>query len=134
LELLTLPLIISFNKIEVAGKGSLIVGESEKEIPFPIKRVYWVEGALNELEVRGNHAHKTSIQVVVAMKGAVRIELESKEGETFSFHLASSDEGLLIPPMYWRKLFLEKNGSCLCFASKEYSEEDYIREYSVFKQ
>jgi hypothetical protein len=134
LELLTLPLIISFKKIGVAGKGALIVGEAEKEIPFPIKRVYWVEGALNDLEVRGNHAHKASVQVIIPIKGAVRVELESREGELFSFYLKNSDEGLLIPPMFWRRLILEKDGSCLCFASKEYSEDDYIREYRVFKQ
>ncbi len=118
----------------MAGKGALIVGESEKEIPFPIKRVYWIEGAINDLEVRGNHAHKASIQVIIPIKGTVHVELESKPGEKFSFHLKHSDEGLLIPPMFWRKLILEKDGSCLCFASKEYSEDDYIREYSVFKQ
>jgi dTDP-4-dehydrorhamnose 3,5-epimerase-like enzyme len=96
--------------------------------------VYWVESAIHENEIRGNHAHKTSVQVVVAMRGEVKIELEDAQGAKFSYHLKDSSEGLLIPPMYWRKLFLEKDGSCLCFASKEYSEEDYIREYSVFKQ
>ena len=129
-----MPLIISFQKITIPGKGGLVVGESEKEIPFPIKRVYWVESATTENEVRGNHAHRRSVQVVVAMRGELRIELEDAQGEKFSYHLKDSSEGLLIPPMYWRKLYLEKDGSCLCFASKEYSEEDYIREYSVFKQ
>lgn len=134
MELLTLPLIISFKKIELPEKGDLIVGESEKEIPFPIKRVYWVESSKSANEVRGNHAHKSSIQVIVPLRGALKVELESKTGEHFSFHLKNSHEGLLIPPMYWRKLYLEKDGACLCFASKEYSEEDYIREYSAFKQ
>jgi hypothetical protein len=134
LELYTTPLIVSFKTIDVEGKGSLFVAEGGKEIPFPIKRVYWVADAQSEGEVRGHHAHKESIQVVVPLHGKLKVELESQKGETFTFELAKPNEGLLVPPLFWRRIFMEKEGSCLCFASKEYNEEDYIRDYSVFKK
>ena len=134
LELYTTPLIVSFKRIDVEEKGSLFVAEGGKEIPFPIKRVYWVLDAESEGEVRGHHAHKESVQVVVPLRGKLKVELESPKGETFSFELTKADEGLLVPPLYWRRIFLERDGSCLCFASKEYNEEDYIRDYSVFKK
>lgn len=134
MELYTTPLIVSFKTIDVAGKGSLFVAEGGKEIPFPIKRVYWVYDAKTEGEVRGHHAHKESIQVVVPMHGKLKIELESQNGETFTYELTKPNQGLLVPPLFWRRIFMEKEGSCLCFASKEYNEEDYIRDYSVFKK
>jgi WxcM-like, C-terminal len=134
LELYTTPLIISFKKIDVAEKGSLCVAEGGKEIPFPIKRVYWVYAAQSDGEVRGHHAHKESVQVVVPMHGKLKIELESPTGETFTYELLKPNEGLLVPPLFWRRIFMEKHGSCMCFASKEYNEEDYIRDYSVFKK
>jgi len=134
LELYTTPLIVSFKTIDVAGKGSLFVAESGKEIPFPIKRVYWVCDAQSEGEVRGHHAHKESIQVVVPLHGKLKVEVESQNGETFTYELSKPNEGLLVPPLFWRRIFMENEGSCLCFASKEYNEEDYIRDYSVFKK
>jgi hypothetical protein len=134
LELYTTPLIISFKTIDVEGKGSLLVAEGGKEIPFPIKRVYWVNNAKSEEELRGHHAHKESIQVLVPLHGKLRVELESQNGDTYSYQLNKPNEGLLVPPLFWRRIFMEKGGSCMCFASKEYSEEDYIRDYSVFKK
>jgi hypothetical protein len=120
--------------MDVEEKGALFVAEGGKEIPFVIKRVYWVPRALAEGEVRGNHAHKESVQVVVPLYGSLKIELESQSGEHFSYKLTQPDQGLLVPPLFWRKIVLEKEGGCLCFASKEYNEDDYIREYSVFKK
>lgn len=134
LELYTTPLIVSFRTIDVAEKGSLFVAEGEKEIPFPIKRVYWVHNAKSEGEVRGHHAHKESIQVVVPLNGKLKVELESPIGEKFTYELQNPNEGLLVPPLFWRRIYMEKEGSCICFASKEYNEEDYIRDYSVFKK
>lgn len=134
LELYTIPLIVSFKTIDVEEKGSLFVAEGGKEIPFPIKRVYWVHDAKSDGEVRGHHAHKESIQVVVPLHGKLKVELESPTGETFTYELLKPNEGLLVPPLFWRRIFMEKQGSCICFASKEYNEEDYIRDYSVFKK
>ncbi|MDB5272398.1 MAG: dTDP-6-deoxy-3,4-keto-hexulose isomerase, partial [Chitinophagaceae bacterium] len=133
-KLYTTPLIVSFKSIDVPGKGSLIAVEGEKEIPFAIKRVYWVLDAQSEGEVRGHHAHKEGVQVVVPLQGRLKVELESQSGDTYSYELANPCEGLLVPPLFWRRISLEKEGSCLCFASKEYKEEDYIRDYSVFKK
>ena len=134
MELHTTPLIVLFKRRDVAEKGSLFVAEAGKEIPFAIKRVYWVANAQSEGELRGHHAHKESVQVVVPIHGKMRVELESQMGEHYSYELTNPEEGLLVPPLFWRKIFLEKEGSCLCFASKEYNEEDYIRDYSVFKK
>lgn len=82
---------------------------------------------------RGNHAYHHTEQVLIVLHGAVKIKLEGTMRRKFDFELYSPDQGLFIPPHYWRHVQFFDEAVVLLLSSQEYSEEDYIRDYSFFK-
>ncbi|KOF03489.1 hypothetical protein OB69_06295 [Roseivirga seohaensis subsp. aquiponti] len=113
-------------------RGNLTYLEELKSIPFEIKRVYWLYD-LPEQQVRGDHAHKTGEQVIVAIKGKVEVLLESKKGDLFNCTLDKADKALYIPPMWWGRMIFRKDTIMIGLASDEFDENDYIRKRSEFK-
>jgi len=113
------------------SRGNLHFLEELKDIPFEIKRVYWLT-QVPEQQVRGGHAHKTGEQVIVCTQGVVEAVLEDLKGNMMSFTLDSPSKGLYIPPLWWGKMLFKSNAMLLGLASDEFSEEDYIRNKSDF--
>lgn len=112
-------------------RGSLTVCENMKDIPFDIKRVYWIYDVPKEKE-RGGHANKISYQFLVAIKGQVDIVLENKEGRKV-YHLNEPDKGLLIPPMTWNELLnFSDDAVLLVLSSQFYQPEMYINSKEEF--
>ena len=113
-------------------RGSLVVLESNKSIPFDIKRVYYIF-ATQAGVARGFHAHKQLKQVAVCVTGKCRMVLDNgKEQE--SVWLDSATKGVLIEDMVWREMH-DFSDDCvlLVLASEHYDESDYIRNYDEFK-
>ncbi|PSV46790.1 sugar 3,4-ketoisomerase [Photobacterium indicum] len=113
-------------------RGSLISLEEGINIPFEIKRVYYIFDTKSGVS-RGYHAHKNLEQVVVCVKGSCRFILDdgdSKEEVT----LNRPDVGLYIDNMTWREMH-EFSEDCVLvvLASNIYDESDYIRDYQEFK-
>lgn len=112
-------------------RGNLTVVEENKDLPFEIKRVYWlydVPGGEN----RGGHAHKKLFQFIVAANGSFHVNL-TDGNENFDFFLNHPYKGILVPPGYWRTLDDFSSGAvCLVLTSDFYDEDDYIREYDEF--
>ena len=120
-------------KMNVLGdsRGKLVSLESNKNIPFSIKRVYYIFDTLPD-ENRGRHAHRELEQIVIAIDGACEFILDdgySKE----SVVLNRPDVGLYIGKNMWRDM---KNFSYGCklivLASDFYDESEYIRDYDEF--
>jgi hypothetical protein len=128
-----LPHIISFPTIAPFLGKNIVVNEKETLHIFPVSRIYWINYHLEEL-MMGAHAHKTVEQIVVAIAGKINISLEDTAGNISEFCLLQPNEGLYIPPMYWKKIAYSEPCTLLCLASEEYREEDYIRDYTLFKQ
>lgn len=126
------PEFIYFEKIGEPDVGYINVAEVSKNVPFEIRRVYWVYDTPLHVE-RGNHAHKKSEQVIICLKGAIEVILEDPEGKEFRFILSKPDMALYIPPMHWRKVRIIEDAVFLCLASSYFNEEDYIRDYKDFK-
>jgi hypothetical protein len=124
------PQLIDFHKVGSSSLGFISIAE---ELPFDIKRVYWTYYAPHEV-VRGHHAHKELRQVIFAVSGIIKFELENTDGLKFNFVLDSPEVGLYIPKLHWRTMQFSHNAVLLCLASELYSEGDYIREYNSFKQ
>jgi dTDP-4-dehydrorhamnose 3,5-epimerase-like enzyme len=111
--------------------GALGVVEKNDPFPHPIKRVYFLYDIPSKA-VRGSHAHKELAQLIVAISGSFIVNLDNGVS-TQSFYLTSPAEGLYIPPGHWRTLTDFSSGAAaMVFASEEYSESDYIRDYTEF--
>lgn len=112
--------------------GNLTSIQQNEDVPFPIKRVYYLYDIPGG-EERGAHGHKDLHQLIVAASGSFEVVL-TDGNETKSFYLNRPYEGLLIKPGLWRELTNFSSGSvCLVLASELYSEDDYIRDYNEFK-
>ena len=112
------------------NRGYLSVIEGGMDIPFEIKRIYYLY--MVPEAARGAHAHKQLQQLLVATSGSVDITLDDGR-EKKTFHLDRPWKGLLIVPGLWRDLDNFSGGTVLmCLASEKYDEGDYIRDYDEF--
>jgi len=118
-------------KINGDSRGFLIALESGRDIPFEIKRVYYIFDT-KEGVVRGKHAHKTLQQVLICVSGSCTIVLDDGK-EQSEVLLNKPIIGLYVGPNIWHEM---KNFSpdavLLVLASDWYSEKDYLRNYSEF--
>ena len=112
-------------------RGSLVALESNKNIPFNIKRVYYIFDT-NSGVIRGLHAHKDLSQVMVCLKGSCRVVLDNGSTKE-QVVLDTPDKGLLIDSMMWREMH-DFSADCvlLVLANEHYDESDYIRHYEDF--
>jgi dTDP-4-dehydrorhamnose 3,5-epimerase-like enzyme len=111
--------------------GSLVALEENKNIPFDIKRVYYIFGTKEGFR-RGYHAHKNLKQVLVCVSGSCKILLDdgfSKE----EIELNLPNQGLMIESVIWREMF-DFSPDCvlMVLADNYYDENDYIRDYDNF--
>ena len=113
------------------NRGNLSVIESLNQIPFEIKRVYYLYDVPGGSE-RGGHAHKNLEQLIIAISGSFDVILD--DGITSkNYHLNRSYYGLYVPKMTWRELNnFSSNSVCLVLASNFFSEDDYYRKYADF--
>ena len=111
--------------------GGLVVAEAQKTIPFEIKRVYSIVGTQQNVR-RGFHAHKALQQVLVCLSGSCKVLLDDGSSKT-EVILNDPAKGVF-DKMIWREMF-EFSSDCvlMVLASDWYDEDDYIREYDVFR-
>ena len=115
----------------VDTRGNLTAIEASREVPFLIRRVYYLHDVPGGAS-RGGHAHRELEQLIVAVSGSFDVILQrGMYVETFTLNRAHI--GLYIPPMHWRELDNFSSGSvCLVLASQYYSEDDYMFDQSAF--
>lgn len=112
-------------------RGSLVAIEENRDIPFEVKRVYYIfENAKNVR--RGFHAHLQLKQVLICVSGACKIHLDNGT-ETAEVLLDDPRKGLVIESNMWREMYDFTPGAVLLvLASEYYTEDDYIRDYNEF--
>lgn len=114
-------------------RGSLIALENGHNLPFAIKRVYYIYGTALGV-IRGEHAHKKLKQLLIAVSGSVTIKCEYGN-DVKEYVLKSPDEGLLIEGLVWREMHgFSSDCVLMVLADDYYNEEDYIRSYDLFKK
>lgn len=112
-------------------RGMLVALEEKNDIPFTIKRVYYMYDTKEGVR-RGNHAHKTLQQIMVCIHGTCKVLLDNGSGKKV-VSLEKPYEGLYIPNYVWREMYeFSPDAVLLLLASDTYKEEDYIRDYDVF--
>jgi len=112
-------------------RGSLSVGEFEREIPFTPKR-YFLVYDVPTADTRGEHAHHQCHQFLIAVRGSIRVVVD--DGKTREeITLDKPNMGLYLPPMTWGIQYkYSQDAMLLVFASDYYDSADYIRDYSEF--
>jgi len=121
---------LTFN-IKGDSRGSLIALEANKDIPFEIKRVYYIFDT-KEGVVRGHHAHKTLEQVLICVSGSCTIVLDDGK-ERSEVLLDKPNISLYVGPNIWHEMKdFTPDAVLLVLASDWYNEADYIRDYSEF--
>lgn len=112
-------------------RGSLIALEENKNIPFTVKRVYYMYDTKPGVR-RGFHAHKSLKQILFCPSGACTIMLDSGE-EKRCVRLDKPTEGLLVDSNIWREMYdFTPDAVLMVLASDYYDEKDYIRNYQDF--
>ncbi len=112
-------------------RGNLTFVESERHVPFNIRRVYYVNDVPGGSE-RGGHAHKACKEFIIAMSGSFNVILNDGNAK-HRFHVNRSFYGLYVSSMVWHKLDNFSSGSvCLVLASEYFDESDYYRDYQEF--
>jgi dTDP-4-dehydrorhamnose 3,5-epimerase-like enzyme len=122
--------IINFNIL--GGENSPLISlEKDKDIPFEIKRIYYIFNTAKDVE-RGFHAHKNLKQIVIALKGSCNFILDDGY-KKIDIKLDNEKKGIFIEGIIWREI-KNINDSCvlLVIASENYDENDYIRDYNEF--
>ncbi|PIA77548.1 hypothetical protein BFR04_08905 [Gaetbulibacter sp. 4G1] len=113
-------------------RGNLSFFESSNQIPFDIKRTYWIYDVPGG-EIRGSHAFKESTEFIIALSGSFDVILNDGVEEK-RFSLNRSYYGLYVPNLLWRRLEnFSTNSLALIVSSMEYNEKDYVRNFNDFK-
>ena len=114
-------------------RGNLSVIEEIKNIPFKIKRTYWIYDVPGG-EVRGGHAYKRNQEFIVALSGSFDVILDNGE-ELKTYSLNRSYYGLYVPKGVWRQMLnFSTNSLALILASIKFDVSDYIYDYEQFKK
>ena len=112
-------------------RGNLSFAENHKQIPFEIKRTYWLYDVPGG-ECRGGHAYKENEEFIVALSGSFDVVLDDGQ-ERKVFSLNRSYYGLYGPKGLWREMEnLSTNALALVFASTHFDEGDYVYDYDQF--
>lgn len=112
-------------------RGNLTVAEELKNVPFDVKRVYWLYD-VPAGESRGGHAHRLCREFIVAVGGSFTVTLNDGTS-THTYLLNHPYQGLLVDTGTWRTLDDFSSGAvCLVLASELFDEEDYIYDFDEF--
>ncbi|MEG2789695.1 MAG: FdtA/QdtA family cupin domain-containing protein [Romboutsia sp.] len=123
-------------KFSLNNKGNLEIGlvvplENSKNLPFKVKRIFYIYGVPNNSE-RGDHAYYNTKQVLICLSGNLKVRCF--DGSTEDIYILNRpDEALYLSPNIWRTTFEHSSDAVLLvLSSLEYNEADYIREYDKF--
>ena len=113
-------------------RGRLVIVEGEQDIPFEIKRVFYIYGS-DRTVVRGQHANKKSQFVLINVAGTSKVKVKDGLGNEVIYALNRPHTGVYLPQMVWKDMYdFSEDSVLLCLASEHYDPEEYIRDYDEF--
>ncbi len=114
-------------------RGNLVIIEGNRDIPFEIKRVFYMYGTDSKM-VRGSHANRKSEFVLINVAGSTKIKIDDGFS-TAIVELNKPRMGIYIPAMLWKDMFDFSDDSVLLVLSNEhYDDSEYIRNYDEYKK
>lgn len=113
-------------------RGWLVVAEGLKDIPFEIKRIFYIYGSDKNV-VRGKHANKKSEFVLINVSGTSKVRVVDRNNKETIYELKEPNTGLYLPNMIWKDMYdFSEDSVLLCLASEHYNDEEYIRDFNEF--
>lgn len=113
-------------------RGHLVVVEGMKDVPFEIKRIFYIYGSDAEV-VRGQHANRKTEFVLINVAGKSKVRVKDGEGNEAVFCLNRPHTGIYLPTMVWKDMYdFSEDSVLLCLASEHYDNTEYIRDYDEF--
>ena len=114
-------------------RGKLVVVEGNMDIPFEIKRVFYIYGSDHEV-IRGQHANRESEFVLINVGGTSKVRIDNGHSEAV-IELNKPMMGLYIPTMVWKDMYdFSEDSILLVLASTHYDGNEYIRNYEDYKK
>ena len=113
-------------------RGHLVIVEGTKDIPFEIKRVFYIYGSDRDV-VRGQHANKRSEFVLINVAGTSKVKVKDGAGNEAIYCLNRPHTGIYLPTMVWKDMYdFSEDSVLLVLASEHYDASEYIRNYDEF--
>ena len=110
-----------------------VVAEGPDSLPFPIARYFFVSN-VPVGDVRGDHAHRSCHQFLVAVKGRVDVLFVAPDGTETVVVLDRPNTGIHIPPLSWsRQTYCTADAMLLVGASEPYDAEEYISNFTEYR-
>ncbi len=114
------------------SRGHLVIVEGKEDIPFDIKRLFYIFGSKNDI-VRGQHANKESEFVLINVAGTSKVKVNDGKGNEAVYSLNRPHTGVYLPRMVWKEMYdFSDDSVLLCLASTRYNEGEYIRDFDEF--
>ena len=112
-------------------RGQLVIVEGNQDIPFEIKRIFYIYGSEAEV-IRGRHANYQSQFVLINVSGSSKVKVDDGY-RTKIFQLDRPHMGVYLPQMIWKDMYdFSSDSVLLVLASEHYNAEEYIRDYDTF--
>lgn len=115
-------------------RGHLVVVEGLKDIPFEIRRIFYIYGSQSDV-VRGEHANRRSEFVLINVAGSSKVRAKDGKGNELIFSLNRPHTGIYLPRMIWKEMYdFSEDSILLVLSSEVYDSQEYIRNYDEFLQ
>ncbi|MDR0221843.1 MAG: FdtA/QdtA family cupin domain-containing protein [Lachnospiraceae bacterium] len=113
-------------------RGSLVIVEGGKDIPFDIKRVFYIYGSDANV-VRGQHANRATDFMLINVSGTSKVKIIDGNNVAYVVHLDKPHYGIYLPHMLWKDMYdFSPDSVLLALASTNYDPGDYIRDFDEF--
>lgn len=112
-------------------RGKLVVVEGAMDIPFEIKRVFYIYGSDSSV-IRGQHANRDSEFVLINVSGSSKVRVDNGFEEEI-IELNRPRMGLYLPTMVWKDMYdFSEDSVLLVLANTHYDGNEYIRDYDEY--
>ena len=113
-------------------RGRMVIVEGEADIPFDIKRIFYIFGSDKDV-VRGQHANKKSEFVLINVAGSSKVKVKDGKGNEAVYCLNRPHTGIYLPTMIWKDMYdFSEDSLLLCLTNEHYDPDEYIRNYDDY--
>lgn len=113
-------------------RGRLVVVEGEQDIPFEIKRVFYIYGS-DPRVTRGRHANRRTEFVLINVAGTSKVRIVDRSGNEMVVSLTRPHTGIYLPAMVWKDMYdFSPDSVLLVLCSEHYDPDEYIRDFDEY--